>query len=352
MLCALIMAGGRGTRFWPLSTDEKPKQFLKLIDDKTMIQMTIDRIKPIIPIERIFVCTGEMYIDLVKEQLPNLPEGNIVVEPEGRNTAPCIALSSFVIKRQYPNSNMIVLPADHLIKDEDEFRRLIKFGNEYVKGNNESIITFGMNPNRPETGYGYIKYKNTKGDGKNKSIIKVEKFVEKPNKEKAITYLKEGNYLWNGGMFLWNIKNILKDISKYVPNTYEALKEIANVPLEKLQEEINNKYSYTDNISIDYAVLEKSEDIYVIPSNIGWDDVGSWEAIERYKEKDNEGNISMGNVTYLNSSDNLVVSSNIKEVVIHGLSNIYVIENDGKLIIGTKDEIKRIKELPAIIEGN
>lgn len=226
MLCALIMAGGKGTRFWPLSTEEKPKQFLNLIGNKTMIQMTIDRIKPIIPIDRIFVCTSEKYINLVKEQLPELPEKNIIVEPEGRNTAPCIALSALVIKRYYENATMVVLPSDHLISNEDRFRDILLDGEEYLKENGNSILTLGMTPNRPEIGYGYIKFTEDKSLVNNSEVIKVEKFVEKPNKEKAEEYLKAGSYLWNGGMFLWNIDNIISRVKEHIPNTYEALKEI------------------------------------------------------------------------------------------------------------------------------
>ena len=198
MLCALIMAGGKGTRFWPLSTEEKPKQFLNLIGKDSMIQMTVNRIKPIIPMERIFVCTGERYVDLVKEQLPELPERNIIVEPEGRNTAPCIALSAFVIKRYFKNANMVVLPSDHLIKDEDEFRNVIESANKFVNNNDEAIITLGMEPSRAETGYGYIRYSNEEQNVNDHKVIKVDAFVEKPNKEKAEEYLNEGNYLWNG----------------------------------------------------------------------------------------------------------------------------------------------------------
>ena len=240
MLCALIMAGGKGTRFWPLSTEEKPKQFLNLIGEETMIQMTVNRIKPIIPIERVFVCTGEMYVDLVKEQLPELPEQNIIVEPEGRNTAPCIALSAFVIKKYYKDANMIVLPSDHLISDEDEFRNVIKNADEFVRENKEAIITLGMEPSRPETGYGYIRYGKDEKEINNHKVIKVDAFVEKPNKEKAEAYIKEGNYLWNGGMFLWSADNILNQIDKYSNDTYKALKDIETVTNEEIQELINN----------------------------------------------------------------------------------------------------------------
>lgn len=348
MLCALIMAGGKGTRFWPLSTEEKPKQFLNLIGNETMIQMTVNRIKPIIPIERIFVCTGERYIDLVKEQLSELPERNIIIEPEGRNTTPCIALSAFIIKRYYKDATMLVLPSDHLIEDENEFRNIVFSANKFIKNNDEAIITLGMKPTRVETGYGYIKYSNDKKMINNYDFIKVEAFVEKPDKEKAEVYVKEGNYLWNGGMFLWSVENIINNIKIYSPNTYEALHLLNSIDQNKLQEIINNNYRYTEAISIDYSVLEKSKDIYVIPSDFGWDDVGSWEALDRYGEKDEAGNILVGNTRAVKGENNLIISTN-HSVVVEGLSDIYVIENDGKILIGSRANVANVKELKNII---
>ena len=348
MLCALIMAGGKGTRFWPLSTEEKPKQFLNLIGEETMIQMTVNRITPIIPIERVFVCTGEMYVDLVKEQLPELPEQNIIVEPEGRNTAPCIALSAFVIKKYYKDANMIVLPSDHLISDEDEFRNVIKNADEFVRENKEAIITLGMEPSRPETGYGYIRYGKDEKEINNHKVIKVDAFVEKPNKEKAEAYIKEGNYLWNGGMFLWSADNILNQIEKYSNDTYKALKDIEIVDSEEIQELINNNYHKTEAISIDYAVMEKSDSIYVVPSRFGWDDVGSWEALDRYREKDDKGNVLVGSAKVVDSHESLVISSS-HDIVVEGLRDIYVIENDGKILVGHKSNVANVKELKKII---
>lgn len=348
MLCALIMAGGKGTRFWPLSTEEKPKQFLNLIGEETMIQMTVNRIKPIIPIERVFVCTGEMYVDLVKEQLPELPKENIIVEPEGRNTAPCIALSAFVIKKYYKDANMIVLPSDHLISNEDEFRSVIKNADEFVKENKEAIITLGMEPSRAETGYGYIRYGKDEREINNHKVIKVDAFVEKPNKEKAKAYVKEGNYLWNGGMFLWSADNILNQIEKYSNDTYKALKDIETVANKEIQELINNNYHKTEAISIDYAVMEKSDSIYVVPSRFGWDDVGSWEALDRYREKDDKGNVLVGSAKVVDSHESLVISSS-HDIVVEGLRDIYVIENDGKILVGHKSNVANVKELKKII---
>ena len=344
MLTALIMAGGKGTRFWPLSTEEKPKQFLNLIGDDTMIQMTVNRIKPIIPIERIFVCTGEMYVDLVKEQLPNLPERNIIIEPEGRNTAPCIALSSLIIKRYYNDATMIVLPSDHLIKNEGEFREIVKASREYLHENSNAILTLGITPNRPETGYGYIKCGSIKSNVGGFDFIKVDTFVEKPNKEKAEEYLSQGSYLWNGGMFIWKVDNILNQLKKHACNTYEVLHNIETVDEENLQKLINEKYKETEAISIDYALLEKSKDIYVVPSDINWDDIGSWSSMERYRAKDENGNIEVGNVNNLNAVNNIVISSN-KKIVVSDLDDIYVIETDENIIIGKKENIDKVKEI-------
>ena len=348
MLTALIMAGGKGTRFWPLSTEEKPKQFLNLIGEETMIQMTVNRIKPIIPIERIFVCTGEMYVDLVKEQLPELPERNIIIEPEGRNTAPCIALSAMVIERYYKNSNMVVLPSDHLINDEEEFRNTLLAADSFIEEKDEAIVTLGMNPSRPEVGYGYIKYSDEVLKSNDFRVIKVDSFIEKPNLDTAKKYLREGNYLWNGGMFIWSINNIINQIKMYSPNTYNSLINIIEVREDKLQETINSNYENTEATSIDYAVLEKSKDVYVIPSNFGWDDVGSWEALDRYRDKDELGNILVGESKVVKANNNLVISSSNK-VVVEGLSDIYVIENDGKVLVGHKSNVANIKELKNIV---
>ena len=340
MLCALIMAGGKGTRFWPLSTEDKPKQFLKLIGDKTMIQMTVERILPIIPMDRIYICTGERYVDLIKEQVPNLSVENIIIEPEGRNTAPCITLSSLVIKRKYKDATMVVLPSDHLIENEDKFRDIILKANKYLDTNNKAIVTLGMSPTRPETAYGYIKYHNNT----NMEMLKVDRFVEKPDKETAEKYLKEGNYLWNGGMFLWKVNTILSEVKKYIPNTYEVLSEIENVSDENLQEVINSNYSKTDEISIDYAVLEKSNDIYVVKSDIGWDDIGTWMAMERYREKDNYENIYDENTISIDSRNSLVIGNSDKQVIMIGVDNIATIVSDDGIYIVKKSLLENIKD--------
>ena len=288
-----------------------------------------------------------MYVDLVKEQLPELPDRNIIVEPEGRNTAPCIALSAMVIDRYYKNSNMVVLPSDHLINDEEEFRNTLLAADSFIR-EDEAIVTLGMNPTRPEVGYGYIKYSNEVLKSNDFRVIKVDAFVEKPNLDTAKKYLREGNYLWNGGMFIWSINNIINQIKMYSPNTYNSLINIMEVREDKLQETINSNYENTEATSIDYAVLEKSKDVYVIPSNFGWDDVGSWEALDRYREKDELGNVLVGESKVVKANNNLVISSSNK-VVVEGLSDIYVIENDGKVLVGHKSNVANIKELKNIV---
>lgn len=344
MLCALIMAGGKGTRFWPISTEEKPKQFLNLVGEDTMLQMTYKRINKLIPEERIFICTGEKYIKLVKEQLPQIKDRNIIKEPEARNTAPCIALSSLMIKRYYNNANIVVLPADHLINDDDKFIEIIKCGDEFLQANLNSIVTLGISPNRPECGYGYIKLCDKAANKKADLIRKVQAFVEKPNLEKAKEYLEDGNYLWNAGMFLWNVDSILEKIKKYIPNTYEALHELIECKEKDIDDITKLRYKATDEISIDYAILEKDNEVYVIPSDIGWDDIGTWQAVERYRVKDEKENITLGRTSYIDGANNMVVSSG-KQIIIDGLSSIYVIESEDKIIVGWKKNISAIRDL-------
>ena len=343
MLCALIMAGGKGTRFWPISTEEKPKQFLNLVGEDTMLQMTYKRINKLIPEERIFICTGEKYIDLVKEQITNIKDRNIIREPEARNTAPCIVLSSLIIKRYYNDANMVVLPADHLINNDNMFIEIIEEGNTFLDKSKNAIITLGINPSRPEIGYGYIKIDN-KFIGSNEKIKKVQSFIEKPNLEIAKQYLEDGNYLWNSGMLLWNVNSVLEKVKKYIPNTYEALNRILECKENDIYRLIDENYKSTEEISIDYAILEKDNEIYVIPSDIGWDDIGTWQAVERYRVKDEKENITLGRTSYIDGANNMVISSG-KQIIVDGLSDIYVIESDDKIIVGWKKNIGIIKEL-------
>ena len=348
MLCALIMAGGKGTRFWPLSTEEKPKQFLNLIGEDTMIQMSVKRLEKLIPIERIFIVTGMRYIDLVKQQLPNLPHINIIIEPVGKNTAPCIALSAFHINKIYKDATIAVLPSDHIIKDEEKFLKILNSADKFVDENKEAIVTIGMKPDRPETGYGYINYSRMHCGINGYEVRYVKKFVEKPDLNKAVEYLKDGNYLWNGGMFIWKAANILRLTRQYLKNTFEVLSEIAATSEENYSRVLEEKYNDVESISVDFGIMEKAKGIYVIPGDFGWDDVGSWEAVERYREKDCNNNVCMGNVHKFDCSNNVIIS-NGKPIVISGLQDIFVVESDDMIFVGKKDGMESIRELKARI---
>ena len=336
--CILIMAGGKGTRFWPKSTEEKPKQFINLIEDRTMIQLTVDRIKKLVPIEKIFISTGEKYIDLVKEQLPDLPEKNIIVEPVGRNTAPCILLASLYIKQIYDDCNIAVLPSDHLIKNEIEFLNILKKANDFVEKNKESIVTIGITPDRPETGYGYIKYNKIEKN----EVVKVDRFVEKPDLEKAKQYLESKEYLWNAGMFIFNVDYMLKELENNYNKTFKLLQQLPSIYDENYEKIVKEIYPECENISIDYAVMEKSKNIYVIPSNFGWDDIGTWKSLERYIEKDEKDNLVKGQASIYNSSNNVLYSGD-KKIVVIGLDNIFCIESDDLIVVGPKEKIEELK---------
>lgn len=344
MLCGLVLAGGKGERFWPLSTDEKPKQFLKLLGGETMIQMSVNRLRPLVPIERIFVVTDKRYINLVKEQLPDLPNRNIIHEPVGRNTAPCIGLSALLIQRYYENASLIVLPSDHLIIDENRFRETIDTGYKFIEENEEAIVTIGIKPDRPETGYGYIKIDNVLSVSENNKIHKVERFVEKPDLNKAKEYLYEGNYFWNGGMFIWKCTTILKLTKKYLKKTYGVLSEIAATIEDDFEANLNEKYPTVESVSVDYAIMEKAENIYVILSDFGWDDIGSWQAVERYRLKDSNNNICVGCTQNIDSHNNIIFS-NDKHIVVVGMDNIFVVESGDVIYIGKKEKLSIIKDI-------
>jgi mannose-1-phosphate guanylyltransferase len=349
MLCALIMAGGKGARFWPLSTDKKPKQFLKLLGEETMIQMTVNRIKDLIPKERIFVVTASDYVNLVKEQLPQIPVRNIIVEPEGKNTAPCIALSAFYVEKLFKDATMVVLPSDHLIKDEEKFRQTIKFAYDFVQENDKGVVTLGMKPARPERDYGYIKIEDIgQWINGNEVILKVERFVEKPDLEKAKKYVLEGNYLWNGGMFIWKAKTILELTKEYLRSTYEVLKEIAVCSETEYENKLKENYCRVQAISVDYGIMENAKEIFAIPCDFGWDDVGSWNAVERYRRKDEHNNVFVGNVKNIEGNNNLIVGKD-KPIITVGLDDVFVVETDDVILLCKKDNIDDIKKLREMV---
>lgn len=342
-LAILVLAGGKGTRFWPMSTEDKPKQFLSLVDDKTMIQATVDRLRPMVSIDHIFICTGSQYVSLVKEQLPELPERNIIVEPVGRNTAPCILLSSLYIEQIYGDSHIVVLPSDHMINNEEEFLSVLASADTFLDTHKKSIITIGISPNRPETGYGYINYGESIEDVNNHSVKKVIKFVEKPKLKKAKEYLEDGHYLWNAGMFMFNAAFMINEFNKYY-ESYTLLSSLPSIDDSSYLDRLNETYKECEAISIDYAIMEKSPNIYVIPCDFGWDDIGSWKALERYMPKDTLQNIIKGNVNTVNSTNNIIYG-NDKEIILLDVDEIFCIDTGHKIVIGKRDSLSKVHEL-------
>ena len=339
MLCALIMAGGIGSRFWPQSTEEMPKQFLKLLGDKTMIRMTYDRINKLIPAENIFIITNDRYVEKIKKELPELPDINIITEPCSKNTAPCILLSSLYIKNLRGEVNIACISSDSYIKKEDVFLEKIEMANDFVTKNKEALVTIGITPTRPETAYGYIKY-NKEEQAPNK----VEKFVEKPDLETAEEYLADGNYLWNAGMFIFNNLNMIKEIEENSNNEYLMLKDLPLITDPYYKKFLVANYEKCNKISIDYAVMEKSKNVYTIPSDLGWDDVGSWKSLERYIPKDESDNIIKGEVKVIDSKNN-VIYGNGKRIILLNVNDIFCIDSNDVIIIGDRKDLDKVQRL-------
>ncbi len=327
---ALIMAGGRGERFWPKSRKVSPKQFLSLTDDRrTMIQLTVDRILPLIEIEDIYIVTNREYKGLVREQLPNLPEENILCEPVGRNTAPCIGLGAAYMAKKYGDAVMIVLPSDHLIKYNSIFCDTLKDACT-VAEQGENLVTLGITPDSPETGYGYIKFLPERMLGR---AFEVERFVEKPDLETAKEYLATEQYLWNSGMFIWKASTILKNLREYLPEIHQGLLKIQAVMGTAEEEQVlEREFRDFRSVSIDYGVMEKAGHIYILSGSFGWDDVGSWLAVRRLKTSNEFGNVLTGNVVTVDTRNTIIQGEN-KLIAAVGLENMVVVDTDDALLI-------------------
>lgn len=341
---ALIMAGGKGERFWPRSRVTLPKQFLSLTDDgKTMIQLTVERISPIVDISDVYIATNENYRELVKQQLPGIPEENILCEPVGRNTAPCIGLGAVHVSKKYDDAVMIVLPSDHLIKNNEIFVETFNEAcNMAEKGDN--LVTVGITPNYPETGYGYIKYDN---DGMCGNARPVVQFVEKPDLQKAQEYLMQGTYLWNSGMFVWKVSTILKCFGKYMEKTAEGLEVIKEAIGRPNQDDVLKEvFPQLESLSVDYGIMEKAGNIYTIPGNFGWDDVGSWLAVGRIKENDKDGNVVNGNVVAIDTK-NCVIEGQEKLIAAVGLTDIVIVDTKDATLVAAKESAGQIKQVLA-----
>ncbi len=339
---ALILAGGKGERFWPRSRKNCPKQFLSLTDDgKTMIQKTVDRIRSLVEPEDIFISTNANYRELVKEQLPDVPESNILCEPVGRNTAPGIGLGAVHIRKKYEDAVMLVLPSDHLIGDEDTFRSVLSEAIETAE-EESCLVTMGITPTAPETGYGYIKFLR---EGARKNAYKVERFVEKPDLAKAKEYLADGGYLWNSGMFVWKVSTILGCIEKYLPEIYSGLVKIEDAIGSADQESVlNSAFETMPSESIDYGVLEKEDGIRVLPGDFGWDDVGSWLALGRMRALDDAGNLVSGNAVTTGVSS-CIIEGGKKLIAAVGLKDLVIVDTEDAILICNKDNTADIKKI-------
>ncbi len=335
----LIMAGGRGTRFWPKSTEDKPKQFLALISEKTMLQETFSRCKQILPEKNIFIGTASKYIELVKEQVPTLPVENIIAEPMGRNTAPCILLASKYISDLKGPATVVVLPSDQLIADESRFAEDIRCSVDFMMRQKTGICTLGIEPSRPETGYGYIRM----GEEKEAGICKVEKFVEKPDEDTARKYLESGKYLWNAGMFIFNTNYMMGAFKKFQKRTYETIMGLPLASAPDFMAKLTENYDKCENISVDYAILETSEEVFVHPIDVGWDDIGTWASILRYAKPDEDGNIKRGEVEILGAKD-CVVFGDKKRMILIETEDLYVIEGDEEIVVCKKSASGKIRD--------
>ena len=339
----VIMAGGIGSRFWPMSTPEYPKQFIDVMGcGKSLIQLTVDRFLPVCPIKNFWVVTSEKYVEIVKEQLPGIPECNILAEPEARNTAPCIAYACWKIGQKYPDANIVVTPSDALVINTTEFERVIRNALEFT-ANKNAIVTIGIKPSRPETGYGYI----CAGSEINGSeICKVDAFKEKPDYNTACEYLKAGNYLWNAGIFVWNRETITTEIRKYTPALAAIMDEMAkDFFSDKEVETVKRLFPTCEKISIDYAVMEKAKEIYTLPAEFGWSDLGSWGSLHTLLPHDDSGNAAVGEKVKMFDCKNCVVhTSEEKQVVIEGLDSYIVAEKGKRLLICRLENEQMIKE--------
>lgn len=336
-MIALIMAGGFGTRFWPESRSTKPKQFLHVVGSKSMIQLTTERLLPLCPIQRIYVVTAAGQEALVKEHLPQLPDQNIILEPFGMNTAPCIALSVAYLKRLYgPDEEMLVLPADHVIRDTEAFHASI--GLASLAAADGSLVTFGIRPDYPATGYGYIQAGESLSDG----ILKVDRFKEKPDLPTSKEFLATGKFYWNSGMFFWRLAAINRAFELHLPPVARLCKEISGL-WQSGSDDISALYAQMPKIPIDIGIMEASREVKMIPVSLGWSDVGSWKALAEISTTDAAGNSLPGGGIALDAHDNYVYNSKFTALI--GVDNLCVIETPDALLIVPKDRAEDVKKI-------
>jgi mannose-1-phosphate guanylyltransferase len=343
---AILMAGGVGSRFWPVSTADFPKQFHDMLGSgSTLIQKTFSRLSKLIPAENILILTNERYNNLVLEQLPMVKQEQVLLEPAMRNTAPCILYASLKIQKQNPNALMVVAPSDHWIEDEDEFSRNLQQCFDFCQKEN-ALMTLGIQPTFPNTGFGYIEFDKSNSN----SIKKVNQFREKPDYETAKSFLEAGNFLWNGGIFIWSVKAITEAFEKFQPQM-NALFQLGVESYNSSNEKkfIDQNYANAENISIDYAVLEKAKNVYVLPATFDWNDLGTWGQLHEKLDKDENNNgVINAKVVMENASNNIVRSDANKIIVIDGLHDYIIVDKEGVLLIYPKSKEQDIKRITAL----
>lgn len=342
----VIMAGGVGSRFWPMSTAERPKQFIDVLGvGKSLLQLTMERFADICDPENVWVLTNSKYAEQVKEQLPQVPERNILLEPCRRNTAPCIAYVSWRIKSQDPRANVVVTPSDAYVTDPVEFRRVISQCLAFTS-ETDAIVTLGMKPNRPETGYGYIQADLRAASPRNKEIFRVDTFREKPDLETAREYIKQNNFFWNAGIFIWNVSTIVNAFRIYQPTIskiFEGILPVYGTPEE--QKVIDERYGECESISVDYAIMEKADEIFVCPADFGWTDLGTWGSLLQQSQRDLYGNAAVGeHIDFYDSRNCIVHAAEAKKVVVQGLDGYIVALKEDTLLICSLSEEQRIKQ--------
>ena len=341
----VILAGGAGSRFWPISSEELPKQFLDILGcGRTLIQLTLERFNGLIPKENVWVVTAEKYREIVMEQLPEIPSSNILCEPCRRNTAPCICYVSWIIKKLNTKANIVVSPSDHLVVDIQAFQSAIDDSLSFA-AETDAVVTLGLKPTRPETGYGYIKADLTYSSSRKHNIFRVDEFKEKPTLEVAKEYIQSPNYLWNSGIFIWNVNTIINAFRVYEPEVssiFEGLMPYYGT--DKEQNKIDESYPQCKNISVDYAILEKAEEIFVFPASFSWSDLGTWNSLREQSDMDKYGNVCIGdNIKLYDTYNTIVHTCNKKEVIVEGLDGYVVAEKEGKLLVCRLSEEQRIK---------
>ena len=346
---AVIMAGGKGARFWPRSRERMPKHLLDIQGERTIIRETVDRIRPLVPPERTLIVTGRSHAAELIRRLPEIPAENILIEPVGRNTAPCIGLAALHIQKRVPDAVMLVLPSDHRIGNENAFRRVLTAADE-VASERDSLITIGIRPTGPETGYGYIELGDLLPNCGAAGTCGVRSFREKPSREQAQEFLHQGRFLWNSGMFVWKVSTILKAIKRFLPELHEGLMQIREaLGTEREEEIVGEVYSAQKAVSIDYGVMEKAEDVLVVPGDFGWSDLGSWDALWEVSGKDENGNAVRGAFIGIDAGDSLVHSPG-KLVAIIGVRDLVVVETDDALLICRRGRSQDVRKVVEILE--